>query len=139
MKLGKIVVVVAVLAVALTIAGSHIAAQVAETSPKQLLDEAKKLYAAHNYDGALKRLQQIKRPDLGFFEKGSYDSLLDKTQKAVTGKAISICPERWPAERLEAEKLDPQTDYDRLFRLRVISDRDQIVKHVRSLAEQLVS
>ena len=87
MKLGKIVMVVAVLGVALTIAGSHIAAQAAETSPKQLLDEAKKLYAAHNYDGALKRLQQIKRPDLGFFEKGSYDSLLDKAQKAVTGKA----------------------------------------------------
>jgi len=87
MKRGKILVAVGVMGVVLAIVGSPMAAQAAEVSPKQLLDEAEKLYAAHNYDGALKRLQQVKPADLGFFEKGTYKSLLEKTQKAVTGKA----------------------------------------------------
>ena len=58
----------------------------AETS-KVLLDEAKKLYAVHKYDAVLKRLEQIDRASLGFFEKGSYDSLIEKSKKAVVQKA----------------------------------------------------
>jgi len=91
MKPRKTMVVMsaAVVAVALGVVGLQVAAQAAEAevAPKELLKQASTLYDAHNYDGALKRLQQIKRDDLGFFEKGSYDSLLDRTQKAVTGKA----------------------------------------------------
>ena len=85
MKLRPIMLVVAVVGLGLVlVAGVSPAA----TSPKQLLEEAKSLHAAHNYDAALKRLRQIKRDDLGFFEKGGFDSLLSKTQRAVTGKAV---------------------------------------------------
>ena len=87
MRLGKIMMVGAVMGVALVVVGFQLVAQGAEVSPKELLKQARTLYDAHNYDGALKRLQQIKPADLGFFEKGGYNSLLDKTQKAVTGKA----------------------------------------------------
>ena len=73
MKLRPIMLVVAVVGLGLVlVAGVSPAA----TSPKQLLEEAKSLHAAHNYDAALKRLQQIKRDDLWFFEKGGFDSLL---------------------------------------------------------------
>ena len=56
-------------------------------SAKQLLDEAKKLYAAHNYEGSLKRLLAVNRDQLGFWDKGSYDSLLEKAKKAGSEKA----------------------------------------------------
>ena len=56
-------------------------------SAKQLLDEAKKLYAAHNYEGALKRLLAVNRDQLSFWDKGSYDSLLEKAKKAGPAKA----------------------------------------------------
>jgi len=57
------------------------------TSAKQLLDEAKKLYAAHDYTGALGRLEQVKPDQLGFFENTDYKSTLDKTKTAITAKA----------------------------------------------------
>ncbi len=56
-------------------------------SAKHLLDEAKKLYAAHNYEGALKRLQAANRDQLGVWDKASYDSLLAKAKKAGPAKA----------------------------------------------------
>lgn len=56
--------------------------------------------------------------------------ILPVTDDPDTGLAISLCPSRWPVERYEAEKLNPETDYDRMFRLRVISERDQVVKKV---------
>jgi general secretion pathway protein D len=71
----------------LVLVASQIVAQGPTAAPKQLLDEAKTLYAAHNYDRALERLKQVDRAGLGFFEKGTYDSLLDKTKKAIEGKA----------------------------------------------------
>jgi hypothetical protein len=55
-------------------------------SARQLLDEAKKLYAAHDYAGARGRLDQIKPDQLGFFENIEYKSTLDKTKTAVTAK-----------------------------------------------------
>ncbi len=87
MKLGDIVLAVGLVGVVLAALVCPITAQGAETSPKQNLEEAQKNYSAHNYEAALTRLQQIKRADLGFFEKGSYDALLAKTDKAVKGKA----------------------------------------------------
>jgi type II secretory pathway component GspD/PulD (secretin) len=56
-------------------------------SAKQLLDDAKKLYAAHDYAGALGRLERVKADQLGFFENIDYKSMLDKTKTAVTAKA----------------------------------------------------
>ena len=74
----------------LAVAASQLLAEATGVAPtKQLLDEARKLYAAHNYDGALRRLQQVDRADLGFLEKGTFDSLLKNTQKAVEGKAAA--------------------------------------------------
>ena len=57
------------------------------SSAKQLLDEAKKLYAAQNYTAALGRLEQIKPDQLGFFEGIDYKSMLEKTKTAVAAKA----------------------------------------------------
>ena len=97
MKLGKIVVAVAVvgmwlvLAVAPGVAANGEGAVTAKAAPaptaSQLVDKAKTLYAAHNYEAALKQLQQVKRDDLGLFEKWGYDSLLSKTEKAIPAKA----------------------------------------------------
>jgi len=56
-------------------------------SAKQLLDEARKLYAARDYAGALGRLEQVKPDQLGFFENIDYKSMLDKTKTAIAGKA----------------------------------------------------
>jgi len=67
--------------------GGAVAAGAAEPSAADLLAEARKLYQAHNYEGALKRLQQIDRASLGFFDRGKYDALLKETQKGVAGKA----------------------------------------------------
>jgi len=52
-----------------------------------LLREAEKLHKLHKYDAALKRLDQIDRDTLGFWDKGKYDSLLEKSRKAVEAKA----------------------------------------------------
>jgi general secretion pathway protein D len=56
-------------------------------SASQVLGEAKKSYAAHDYEGALKRLEQIKADDLGFFERIDYKSMVEKTRKAIPAKA----------------------------------------------------
>jgi general secretion pathway protein D len=63
-------------------------AQAAAPSPGQLMDEARKLYASHDYQGALARLQKIDRAKLGWFEQVfSYDPLMNKVQGAISGKA----------------------------------------------------
>jgi len=56
-------------------------------SAKQLLDEAKKLYAARDYAAALGRLEQIKPDQLGFFENIDYKSMLDKSKTAIAASA----------------------------------------------------
>jgi len=60
----------------------------AETTDVQLLNEAQRLYDGHKYDAALKRLSQVNRNSLGFWDKGKHDSLLAKTQKAVEAKTV---------------------------------------------------
>jgi len=88
LKLGKMMLAVGIVGLMLAMAVSYgLAANGTATSPKALLDEAKTLYAAHNYERALDRLKAIDPKALGFFEKGTYDSLLSKTQKAIEGKA----------------------------------------------------
>ena len=88
MKLGKMMLAVGVVGLMLAMAVSFgLAANGTATSPKALLDEARTLYAAHNYERALDRLKAIDPKALGFLEKGTYDSLLSKTQKAIEGKA----------------------------------------------------
>ena len=87
MKLRKMMLAAGFLGVLLVMVVSQIAAQENTATPKQLLDEAKKLYAAHNYEGSLKRLEKVDKAKLGVFEKWDYESLLGKTKKAVEGKA----------------------------------------------------
>ena len=96
MKLVKMMVVLAVMGTYLALgAASLVAANgqgstpaPAPASAQQLIDEAKKLSAAHDYQGALKRLQAVKTGDLNFFEKTfTFDPLLAKTEKAVPAKA----------------------------------------------------
>ncbi len=87
MKLGKTLLVVGLVGLVWAMVAGSGAVQAAEKSAAELLDEATRLYEAHNYEGALKRLQAIDRAGLGFFDKGKYDALLEDTQKAVTGKA----------------------------------------------------
>jgi len=64
-----------------------IAADAEQPTADQLLSEAARLYDGHKYDAALKRLNEIQRDTLGFWDKGKFDSLLSKTQKAVGAKA----------------------------------------------------
>jgi len=87
LKSGKMLLAVGLVGAVWALAGVPMAAGAAETAPDDLLAEADKLYEAHNYEGALKRLQKIDRAALGIFEKGQYDTLLENTQKAVTAKA----------------------------------------------------
>jgi len=87
LKLGKILLAVGLVGVVWALVGVPMVARAAEKSPADLLAEAAKLCEAHNYEGALKRLQKIDRAALGFFDKGKYDALLEDTQKAVAGKA----------------------------------------------------
>ncbi|MBE3135135.1 MAG: hypothetical protein IMZ55_16840, partial [Acidobacteria bacterium] len=87
MKLRKIMLAVGLLGVMLASVATPLIAQAAEVSSKQQIEDAQKLYAAHNYEAALNRLQQVKRADLGFFEKGTYDALLAKAEKAAKGQA----------------------------------------------------
>ena len=97
MKLVKMMVVLAVMGTYLDLgAASLVFANGARRTrrhrplpaPQQLIDEAKKLSAAHDDQGALKRLQAVKTGDLNFFEKTfTFDPLLAKTEKAVPAKA----------------------------------------------------
>ncbi|MCX5654097.1 MAG: hypothetical protein NTY65_05545 [Planctomycetota bacterium] len=68
-------------------ANSGAAAKPNGPTAKQLLEDAKKLYAAQDYAGAQSRLGQIKPDQLGFFEGIDYRSMLDKTKKAAGAKA----------------------------------------------------
>jgi colicin import membrane protein len=54
---------------------------------KVLLAEARKLYEVHKYDAALKRLDQVDPAALNIFEKGTYKSLREDSQKAIEAKA----------------------------------------------------
>jgi general secretion pathway protein D len=57
-------------------------------SPGQLMGEARKMYASHDYQGALARLQKIDRAKLGWFEQVfSFDPLMSQVQGAISGKA----------------------------------------------------
>ena len=78
----------------------------AEKAPADVLAEARKLYDAHNYEGALKRLQGVDRTQLSFFDKDSYDKLLDSTQKAIAGKAAAKAGNATQAQQifLQAEQ-----------------------------------
>ncbi len=98
MKLGKIVIVVAMMGMCLALGTASVvaangsnattASAPVAASASQLIDEAKKLYAAHDYQAALKRLQAVKTGDLNFLEKAFvYDPLLAKTEKAIPAKA----------------------------------------------------
>jgi type II secretory pathway component GspD/PulD (secretin)/tetratricopeptide (TPR) repeat protein len=96
LKLWHVVIAVTVVGMLLAVgAASSVAAngQNATTAPaavsaQQLVEEAKTLYAAHNYEAALKRLQSVKTDELNFFEKTfTFNPLLEKTQKAVPAKA----------------------------------------------------
>jgi Flp pilus assembly secretin CpaC/tetratricopeptide (TPR) repeat protein len=93
LKLIRIMLVVSVvgLAVAPVLAATSPASTPAKAeaplTATQMVDKAKTLYAAHNFEAALKQLQQVKRDDLGFFEKSGYDSLVSKTEKAIKGQA----------------------------------------------------
>ena len=63
-------------------------AQAAALSPGQLMDEARKLYASHDYQGALGRLQKIDRAKLNWFQQVfSFDPLMNQVQGAISGKA----------------------------------------------------
>jgi len=94
LKLARVVIVVALVGLFLGAAAQGWAAPVNAAPAKargpsasQVLGEAKKSYAAHDYEGALKRLEQIKADDLGFFERIDYKSMVEKTRKAIPAKA----------------------------------------------------
>ncbi|MCX5676147.1 MAG: hypothetical protein NTX87_14160 [Planctomycetota bacterium] len=94
MKLARVVIVVALVGLFLGAAAQGWAAP-ANAAPatakglsaSQVLGEARKSYAAHDYEGALRRLEQIKADELGFFERMDYKSMLDKTRSAIPAKA----------------------------------------------------
>jgi len=87
LRLGNLLLAVGLVVALMSFMGTPLAVQAAEKSPADLLADARKMYDAHNYQGALKRLQSIDRDALGFFDKGKFDALLGDTQKGVTGKA----------------------------------------------------
>jgi type II secretory pathway component GspD/PulD (secretin) len=94
LKLARVVIVVALVGLFLGAAAQGWAAP-ANAAPatakglsaSQVLGEARKSYAAHDYEGALRRLEQIKADELGFFERMDYKSMLDKTRNAIPAKA----------------------------------------------------
>ncbi|MBE3097477.1 MAG: hypothetical protein IMZ44_10160 [Planctomycetes bacterium] len=94
MKLARVVIVVALVGLFLGAAAQGWAAP-ANAAPatakgpsaSQVLGEAKKSYAAHDYEGAMKRLEQIKADELGFFELMDYKSMLERTRSAIPAKA----------------------------------------------------
>jgi len=87
LKSSKILLVAVVCGV---LVGALVLPMLAQDDPaktsKVLFEEAKKLYAVHKYDAALKRLEQVDRNALGWLERGAYDSLLEKTRKASVQK-----------------------------------------------------
>ena len=87
MKLGKTILAVGVVGLLMALVVSQAVAEGPAPSPKQLLKDAETLYAAHSYDRALERLKAIDPPSLGPWDRGTYDRLLGRTQKAIDGKA----------------------------------------------------
>ena len=87
MKPARILWIVGIVGVLLSAAVMAIAAEAEQPTADQLLSEAARLYDGHKYDAALKRLNEVPRDTLGFWDKGKFDSLLSKTQKAVGAKA----------------------------------------------------
>ncbi|MGB2755642.1 MAG: hypothetical protein WBE00_11125 [Phycisphaerae bacterium] len=87
MKPARILSIIGIVGVLLSAAVMAIAAEAEQPTADQLLSEAARLYDGHKYDAALKRLNGIQRDTLGFWDKGKFDSLLSKTQKAVGAKA----------------------------------------------------
>jgi len=87
LKPARILSIVGIVGVLLSAAGMAIAADAEQPTADQLLSEATRLYDGHKYDAALKRLNEIQRDTLGYWDKGKFDSLLFKTQKAVGAKA----------------------------------------------------
>ena len=81
----RILLAVGVAGVLVGVVAVAVAAQAEDATT--LLREAEKLYKLHKYDAALKRLDQIDRDTLGFWDKGKCDSLLKKSRKAVEAKA----------------------------------------------------
>ena len=93
MKLGKkVVMAVGLVGLIVGMAAAVYAADAGATgangaTAQQLMDDARKLSVAHNYEAALKRLQQVNRDQLGFWDKGAYESLVKQTETAIAGKA----------------------------------------------------
>jgi hypothetical protein len=87
LKPARILSIVGIVGVLLSAAVLALAAEPEQPTADQLLSEAARLYDGHKYDAALKRLNEIQRDTLGFWDKGKFDSLLSKTQKAVGAKA----------------------------------------------------
>ncbi|MCX5672226.1 MAG: hypothetical protein NTU94_12990, partial [Planctomycetota bacterium] len=87
MKLGKMILAVGVVGLLMALVVSQAVAEGPAPSPTQLLKDAETLYAAHSYDRALERLKAIDPPSLGLWDRGTYDRLLGRTQKAIDGKA----------------------------------------------------
>jgi len=87
LKPARSLLIIGIVGVLLSAAVMAIAAEPEQPTADQLLSEAARLYDGHKYDAALKRLNEIQRDTLGFWDKGKFDSLLSKTQKAVGAKA----------------------------------------------------
>jgi len=87
LKPARILSIIGIVGVLLSAAVMAIAAEPEQPTADQRLSEAARLYDGHKYDAALKRLNEIQRDTLGFWDKGKFDSLLSKTQKAVGAKA----------------------------------------------------
>ncbi|MCX5648986.1 MAG: hypothetical protein NTX40_07815 [Planctomycetota bacterium] len=87
MKPARMLLIIGIVGVLLSAEAISIAAEAELPTADQLLSEAARLYDGHKYDAALKRLNEIQRDTLGFWDKGKFDSLLSKTQKAVGAKA----------------------------------------------------
>jgi len=88
LKPARILSIIGIVGVLLSAAVMAIAAEPEQPTADQRLSEAARLYDGHKYDAALKRLNEIQRDTLGFWDKGKFDSLLSKTQKAVGAKAV---------------------------------------------------
>jgi len=87
LKPARILSIIGIVGVLLSAAVMAIAAEPEQPTADQRLSEAARLYDGHKYDAALKRLNEIQRDALGFWDKGKFDSLLSKTQKAIGAKA----------------------------------------------------
>jgi tetratricopeptide (TPR) repeat protein len=79
--------VAALVGMVLALIGSQMVAQGPTPTPKEILAQAKTLYAAKNFDRALERLKQVDRAALNWLDRGGYDRLLENTKRAIDGKA----------------------------------------------------